>query len=247
LAAAHRSKTKNKRSRAGRPTGAELVRRKLRVIDTATNLFSRHGYAATSLVDVALKAGVATRTIYQHFGDKEDLFREVVFTPSNAPVLNPPRAAEAGSLFIAILRTAEYVIDVTMDEKTYGLMRLMVAEHNRFPDLTKKVVNLAFERFYETIERVFSDLCIMGLIPDVNHLESAKLFADIVLGAMPLNVFMQWTDQRPPEKELRLKVELFIKGRFGEKVAANAHAPKSTGLAGSRSTGLAVRPASNRS
>jgi AcrR family transcriptional regulator len=191
-------------------------------MDIATKLFSRNGYAATSLVDVALKSGVATRTIYQHFGDKSDLFREVVFTRRNAPALNPPRAAEAESLFAAMLRAAEYVVDVTMDEKTASLMRLMVAEHIRFPDLTKKVVSAAFERFYGTIERIFSDLCIMGLIPAGDHLESAKLFADFVLGAMPLNLFMQWTDQRPSQTELRLKVHLFIVGRFGEKIARNA-------------------------
>ncbi len=230
MAVAHRRKRPNKKSRAGRPTSAELERRKLRIMDIATKLFSQHGYAATSLVDVALKAGVATRTIYQHFGDKADLFREVVLTRRNAPALNAPRAAEAESLFVAMLRTAHYVIDVTMDKKTASLMQLMVAEHNRFPDLTKQVVNAAFERFHGSIERVFSDLCIMGYIPTGDHLESAKLFADVVLGAMPLNVFMHWSDQRPSDKELKLKVELFIKGRFGEKIARNAQGLRAVAL-----------------
>ena len=77
---ADRGKTKRKRiNQAGRPTAAELERRKARVMEVATELFVQQGFAATSLVDIARGAGVATRTLYQHFGDKEAIFREVIF------------------------------------------------------------------------------------------------------------------------------------------------------------------------
>ena len=77
-----RGKAKSKRrqaNQAGRPTAVELERRKGRVMEVATALFVANGYAATSLVDIARGAGVATRTLYRHFGDKEALFREVIF------------------------------------------------------------------------------------------------------------------------------------------------------------------------
>jgi len=59
---------KKKPRQAGRPTLVELERRKRKVLEVATKLFVRDGYSATSLVDIAKGAGVATRTVYQHFG-----------------------------------------------------------------------------------------------------------------------------------------------------------------------------------
>lgn len=216
-------KSSKKPSKAGRPTSRELDRRKERIVEFATQLFTDEGYAATSLVDIAKKAGVATRTIYQHYGDKAALFQEVIFDPHNAPGIPIPRVTEADSLNAALMRTAHYMIKVTFDEKTANLMRLMIAEHNRFPDLTKKVAKLSFERFHQSIAQVFSDLSLLGRIPRGNHLESAGFFADIIQGAAPLYYFAHWQDTPPSEALIQSKVDLFIQGRFGEKIAKNAH------------------------
>src|SRR6266446_4949923 len=80
--AAPKKKTPQKRktgSSAGRPTADELERRKARVMEVATALFVERGFAATALIDIASFSGVATRTLYQHYGDKEGLFREVIY------------------------------------------------------------------------------------------------------------------------------------------------------------------------
>ena len=100
-------------SKAGRPTGAELERRKRRVIEAATRLFVDHGYSATSLVDIARCrcASKATRTTYQHFGDKADMFREVIFSRDNAPVAVPPMINAEDSLVTSLMRIAHYALE----------------------------------------------------------------------------------------------------------------------------------------
>lgn len=211
-----------KASKAGRPTSNELDRRKKRIVEIATQLFTEAGYAATSLVDIAKTAGVATRTIYQHYGDKAALFQEVIFDRNNAPAVPAPRASTEDSLNTALMRTALYIIQVAFNEKTANLMRLMVAEQNRFPDLTKKVAKLSFERFRQSIAQVFSDLSLLGRIPPDNDLESAVFFTDIILGAAPLYNYTHWQDQPPSEAQIQAKVDLFIQGRFGEKIGRTA-------------------------
>ena len=79
-----RTKPARKGNSAGRPTLDELERRKAKVMKVATDLFVRQGYAATSLVDIAKQAGVATRTLYQHFGDKEAMFQSVMYARDSA-------------------------------------------------------------------------------------------------------------------------------------------------------------------
>ena len=41
-------------------------------------MFGREGYTRASIDTIAAEASVSTRTIYNHFGDKEHLFREVI-------------------------------------------------------------------------------------------------------------------------------------------------------------------------
>ena len=49
-----------------------------RIVDAATRLFLRYGYANTSLASVAEEAGVAERTLYVRFASKVALFQRVI-------------------------------------------------------------------------------------------------------------------------------------------------------------------------
>jgi AcrR family transcriptional regulator len=51
-----------------------------RITRAAQDLFVEHGYGATTLQDVADRAGVAVQTIYFTFGNKRSLLKEVVDT-----------------------------------------------------------------------------------------------------------------------------------------------------------------------
>jgi AcrR family transcriptional regulator len=48
------------------------------VLDVALQLFSRQGYRATSVRDIADTAGVSTGNVYHHFPDKEAIFRSLL-------------------------------------------------------------------------------------------------------------------------------------------------------------------------
>jgi AcrR family transcriptional regulator len=210
-------------TKAGRPTSDELERRKQRVIEAATKLFVDHGFAATSLVDIARHAGVATRTIYQHFGDKADMFREVIFSRDNAPPTEPPAISGEDSLFTSLMRIAHYTLEISLNPKTVKLMRLMVSEHERFAELTRKVANTSYEAFYGHIQKMFAELHRLGRIPANDHLQTARFFADFILGATPFYNYANWLDRRPTDVQLSAKIELFIRGRFGVEVAKHAH------------------------
>jgi AcrR family transcriptional regulator len=52
-------------------------RLKQAILAAAAHEFSRHGYAATNVEDIAARAGVGVSTIYKHFGVKGGLVREL--------------------------------------------------------------------------------------------------------------------------------------------------------------------------
>ncbi|MEZ5284538.1 MAG: TetR/AcrR family transcriptional regulator [Vicinamibacterales bacterium] len=48
------------------------------VLTASRTLFLRHGYAGTTMEDVAAEAGLTKRTLYSNYGDKDTLFRQMV-------------------------------------------------------------------------------------------------------------------------------------------------------------------------
>lgn len=219
------SKSRTK-GQAGRPTAAELERRKARVMEIATDLFIRNGYAGTSLIDIARGAGVATRTLYQHFGDKEALFREVIYARDTAGALEKPYIEDGDTLFAVLMRSAQYIINVTYRPQAVGLMRLMIAEGQRFPDFMKQAANSIYGRFQHNIENVFVALEEAGSIPKGDHARSAQLFSDLVNGSGPLMVYTEWRAALPSREDMEERVELFISGRIGEEVLRTARTRK---------------------
>ena len=211
-----------KANQAGRPTAAELERRKAVALDVATELFVTRGYSATSLIDIAKGAGVATRTIYQHFGDKEAMFREVVFARDSGSVIPPPQLEPGDTLFSALTKTSEYIYAVTFRGRSIGLMRLMIAESNRFPDFMQSLANSIFARFRQNIRKMFNSLEAAGLIPSGDHNRTAQLFADVILGSSPIMTYTSWAATPPSDEELAERIEFFILGRYGPEIAGTA-------------------------
>jgi len=52
--------------------------KRVSILDAATDVFCREGYAGANIDMIATEAGVSRQTIYNHHGDKEKLFVSVV-------------------------------------------------------------------------------------------------------------------------------------------------------------------------
>jgi TetR/AcrR family transcriptional regulator, mexJK operon transcriptional repressor len=64
-----------KNANPGRPKDLE---KRAAILEAAKRLFLGAGYGATSMDAVAAEAGVSKLTVYNHFSDKQTLFREAV-------------------------------------------------------------------------------------------------------------------------------------------------------------------------
>lgn len=200
------------RNPAGRPTPAELERRKLRVLEVATDRFIEHGYAATSFTEIAKEAGVGPNTLYQHFGDKERLFRQVIFARRTNPMEEPPKLEPDDSVFSILFRAARYANDIALRDRSAGLMRLIIAESKRFPEWTKAVADKTFDRLLDNIGALLDDLLKAGLVKDIDPGRAARFFVDLILGMVPLRAYANWEVAYPTDEELTFKVNAFIRG-----------------------------------
>jgi AcrR family transcriptional regulator len=144
MAAAEATRAMNRRtaSRARPATPAaknpDRGDREAVILDAAFAEFAARGFAAARLEDIAHRAGVAKGLPHFYFGRKEDLFRAVVrrvlvptwtdLTQSSAAPEGPTRDLLRDTL----AKMYERLVD---NEKVREVMRLLISEGPRFPEL----------------------------------------------------------------------------------------------------------------
>ena len=111
----------------GRPLDTDQHNLKEQILDTAEELFSDKGYAATSIRRIADQSGVNPALVHYYFGQKKSLLQSVL-----------DRALEPMSMAIAEMKDSpEASPDVIAD-----LLMSMAAEHPNIPRLLIREVFL---------------------------------------------------------------------------------------------------------
>jgi len=87
-----------------RRTKEEAAETRKALLDAALKVFSKQGYAATKLEDIAQQAGVTRGAIYWHFGSKVELYNVLVNETWKLIDEMIDRAVEEGGTAIEIIR-----------------------------------------------------------------------------------------------------------------------------------------------
>lgn len=85
---------------------AELTRQAL--LKAAIKVFSRQGYAATRLEDIAKAAKVTRGAVYHHFGSKTELFSQIIAKAEQTGDRAIQRARQEGGTFLEIIERILY-------------------------------------------------------------------------------------------------------------------------------------------
>src|SRR5215470_3530643 len=92
--------------RRGRPNADASRRLDRRILDVARRMFIERGYAASSIEQVALKAGAGKQTIYRRYPSKRWLFAAVVEDLAGGLTTGAPLAQAPSSEPLAVLHEA---------------------------------------------------------------------------------------------------------------------------------------------
>ncbi len=130
--------------------------KRAKILEGAIKLFLAEGYAATSMNRVAAVAGVTKQTIYSHFHDKEGLFAAIIeqvtikhledHFGSKSLSGNPETVLRS---FAAVLLGRQY------DQQYLDLLRTVIAESARFPELARLFVRTVIKRGIEMLSNYF--------------------------------------------------------------------------------------------
>jgi AcrR family transcriptional regulator len=140
------------------PRAKRASARREAILAAALAEFSRRGFAATRIDDVARRARVAKGTIYLYFKDKDALFQELVrstLVPTLSRLVAPlPEGLPTRALFEAF---ADIFIEEIVATPRVEIVRLMIAEGKQFPALAefyyREIVTRGLSAMRALIER----------------------------------------------------------------------------------------------
>lgn len=170
------------------------------VVDAAASVFCREGYAGANIDLIAAEAGVSRQTVYNHHGDKENLFVAVVRDLTercNAGIFatiasfpDQPTDLEADLIAFAVRMNRNCICN----RDGRFLRKLIQAEGERYPELFAEWREQGPGRTWSALAARFARLAFAGHLsigdPDVAArqflaLVNAELQITFMLGGMP--------------------------------------------------------------
>jgi AcrR family transcriptional regulator len=149
------------------------------MLAAATELFLRDGYDQTSIDAILELSGGSKATLYAYFPTKEDLFRAVIdgVMVNNAYIeLDPSRDIRAMLTEFAVSR-----LHVIFSPQHRAVLRLIIAERERFPDLASLYYERGPQRSHGVLVEYLAALKAKDLLAIDDPDEAAEFFVGMLL------------------------------------------------------------------
>lgn len=171
-----------KKRRCGRPTPHDTEQLDLYLLEVAAGLFVQHGYAGTSVDQIARKASASKQTLYRRYSSKEDLFKAVI-TNLTASVLRTMNETPLKDPLAELEHVMRLLLDLTLQPDALGTYRILISDAYRYPSLMEHATNTIGEPIHRSVVRLLMAAEAMGQI-EPGHADSttANLLAGLITG-----------------------------------------------------------------
>jgi len=172
-------RAKKRTSENAAPASARGQQRKARILAAATRLFLKEGYGDTSIDAIVEKSGGSKATLYSFYPTKADLFRAVVDS-----IVVSHEGVELKSLDNVrdtLVNFSEERLRVVFSRKHRALMRLIIGERDRFPDIARMYYERGPLHGDTLLRDYFETLIDKGLIDIRSPVEASEFFRGMLM------------------------------------------------------------------
>jgi AcrR family transcriptional regulator len=186
------------------------------IIEAADAQFQENGFAASSIAMIAQEAGVSTKTLYRLFPTKSDLFSSMVSERIGRFLLAlDPSTLAVADLHQGLERMLTAYGMLTLSDDTVTIMRLVIGESDRFPEIATSFYEQAIVRTNAVMEKWLLRQVDLGLIKlDDPHAACGMLRGMMVMEPQRAAMLRQAPVPKIEEIAARAKMcaDLFLKG-----------------------------------
>ena len=199
----------------GRPKDME---KRAAILEAAKALFIRNAFAGTSMDAIAAEAGVSKLTVYSHFGDKDNLFREVIRARIQDLLPEETYQFDSDTDIGEILnRIALTHARLDCDPETVGTFRAILSDCRQGnPRYGKLMWEEGPMRSRALLERLLQQAVDAGMLEITNVSRAATQFISLIKGdSMMRHMFgcvdCQQSYAREIEENARASVTMFLR------------------------------------
>lgn len=184
------------------PQSEPSRQRRRELIHAAHKLFLEKGYTATSMEQLASSVGVAKQTLYNHFGNKENLFTEVI--RQGTDVFLVPLQEERQDLRAVLLEFGQAFRALLLSEAGLAMYRMLISEAGRFPQLARSVYLSGPEATLRQLTLVMERAVVRGEIQGENPRFMAEMLVSMLVGVERTARLLGALPPTPLEEKQRL-------------------------------------------
>lgn len=211
---------------ADHPKAKLLGRKRADILAAARRQFLAHGYGGTSMEAIAADAGVSIMTLYRHAERKDELFEAVI-----SIACDPEEEAAGAEAFVAkplrelLVITALMLQTKLLSRETIALLRAVISEQERFPDLAAVAYRAAIGHLEEFVTGLLGTARETRAMDVEARRALAARFSDALFGTDVLRILLGLAGRDAADQQARAaRAADELIAAVGERRAGNAAA-----------------------
>jgi AcrR family transcriptional regulator len=182
-----------------RGEGAEQVPDRQRILGAAFSAFMANGYAETSTLEIATRARVSKRALYELVGNKQEMLVACISeraqrlrVPTDLP---EPRDRE--TLARALAAVGTQLLREISDPTVIAVFRLAIAEAVRAPEVARALDSIGGETSRAALREIMTRAQRAGILSG-DPREMAEHFAGLLWGNLMVGLLLRVVDRPSP-------------------------------------------------
>ncbi len=172
------------------------------ILDAACSVFLDEGFDVASMDRIAAVAGVSKRTVYGHFGSKNDLFMSVMFDMCDSKSVLLSLNLDPNQPIDEILRVlGKSFLNMVFDPEGMSLFRILISQAVNFPDLGQAFLDRGPKKLIGDITAYFAEMEQRGKIRIGDCQEAAGSFLASLFG---FHQMLSLVADAPPPSEKQI-------------------------------------------
>ncbi len=179
-------------SRRGRPPIMRDEERRRLLIEAAEAVFLQTGYSASAMSDIARRAGMSKKTLYELFSSKESLFAAVIAARRETMPMAAIVAelADGEAVTMALRQYLGSLARFVLAPRQVALYRLVISEAHRAPDLSRAFYSEGPAQARAPLEQWFRSLHARRILDVPEPGTAAAMLIAMAIAELHMRVLM---------------------------------------------------------
>ena len=185
------------------------------ILDSAVNLFTEQGFAATSMDLIAKNADVSKQTVYSHFGSKDDLFFSAIESQCESIRILDLEMSELNDPHKVLCQLAKEFVEVITSKQGCAVHKICAFESNAYPQVSDIFYQAAPLKITNDVTKLMAKLHQQKILYIENPRYAALQFLNIVKGELWMQIEFNIKERisaQEVEDYIRESVSFFIRG-----------------------------------